>query len=353
MIYDVIIIGAGQAGLAMGYYLKQSNLSFLILDKNERIGDIWRLRYDSLVLFTPRSFSSLPGLTLSGEPNGFPTKNEIADYLERYARSFDLPIKANTSVNKMTKQEQIFLIETGNSVLRAKNVVVATGAFQKPSIPTFSNELSHEVVQLHSSQYKNPSQLNEGTVLVVGSGNSGAQIAVELSRSHQTFLSSGQIIRFFPLTFLNKSIFWWFEKTGILKASNTSFIGKKIQKQGDPIFGYDLKEKIRSGEVVLKGRAVNSREDTITFEDHSSEKINNVIWATGFLSDYSWINLPTLFSPKGEITHKRGVSNIDGLYFLGLPWQHRRGSALLLGVGDDAKYLYKQILTKCNEGEEF
>jgi putative flavoprotein involved in K+ transport len=348
MIYDVIVIGAGQAGLSMGYYLKKSTLSFLILDNNERIGDVWRKRYDSLVLFTPRSYSSLHGLALEGDTEGFPTKNEIGDYLERYAITFELPIQLKEEVQHITKQDGLFLIITQQSTLQAKNVVVANGPFNNPSIPLFAKEFSKEVVQLHSSQYKNPSQLNQGSVLVVGGGNSGSQIAVELSQSHNTYLSVGQNIRFLPLTFMNKSIFWWFDKMGILKANSTSFLGKRIQKQGDPIFGYELQEKIKHNKVKLKGRTVGVQNNKATFDDHSSLEINNIIWSTGFLPDYSWLNLPNLIEPTGEVIHKRGITNIDGLYFLGLPWQHRRGSALLLGVGDDAKYLYQRILRKVN-----
>lgn len=338
---DVIVIGAGQAGLSIGYYLKKSALSFLILDCNERIGDVWRNRYDSLVLFTPRLYSSLHGLPLNGDPNGFPTKNEIGDYLELYAKTFDLPVMTNTKVKRITKKRDIFIVETQNSVLKAKNVVIATGPFKNPNIPTISNHLSKEVVQLHSSQYRNPSQLNEGTVLVIGGGNSGSQIAVELSETHDTYLSVGQTVRFLPLEFLKKSIFWWFDNLGIYKASSDSFIGSSIQKKGDPIFGYDLKENIRTNKVKLKSRTIDGKGNLITFEDHSSLKFNNIIWATGYYPDYTWIDLPNLIKSNEKIDHKRGITNIDGLYFLGLPWQHSRGSALLLGVGDDAKYLYE------------
>lgn len=192
VIHDVLVIGAGQAGLSMGYYLNKSSLSFLILDKNERIGEVWRNRYDSLVLFTPRSYSSLHGLPLDGDPNGFPTKNEIGDYLELYANAFDLPIQKNTEVQHITKLDGIFHITTQNSSLQTKNVIIASGPFQHPNIPIFSKVLSKEVVQLHSSQFKNHSQLQEGTALVVGGGNSGAQISVVLSESHHTYLSVGK-----------------------------------------------------------------------------------------------------------------------------------------------------------------
>jgi putative flavoprotein involved in K+ transport len=260
MIYDVVVIGAGQAGLSMGYYLKQSSLSFIIVDDNKCAGDVWRNRYDSLVLFTPRSFSALPGLALEGDPSGFPTKDEIADYLERYAHTFDLPIKFSCDVQSVHKENDTFIISTANSIIKTKKVVVATGPFHTLRIPSFTKEFPHQVVQLHSSEYKNPAQLNEGSVLVVGGGNSGAQIAVELSNYHETYLSVGQKIRFLPLSLAGKSIFWWFDKLGILHANRDSFIGKKVQSQPDPIFGFELKEKLRDKKVVLKARTKSIRQ---------------------------------------------------------------------------------------------
>ncbi|WP_255367859.1 NAD(P)/FAD-dependent oxidoreductase [Psychrobacillus sp. OK032] len=343
VIFDVIVIGAGQAGLSMGYYLQKSSLSFLILDKNERIGEVWRNRYDSLVLFTPRSYSSLHGLPLEGDLNGFPTKNEIGDYLERYANAFDLPIQNNTEVQQITKLDGIFHITIQNSSLQCKNVIIASGPFQHPNIPSFSRELSKEIVQLHSSQFKNPSQLQKGTALVVGGGNSGAQIAVALSESHYTYLSVGKKIRFLPLSFGKKSTFEWLDKLGILKSRNTSLIGKRIQNMGDPVFGYELLDKIKDGKVNIKSRTVSVKKDSITFNDGTSLHVDNIIWATGFIPDYSWLDFPNILSPNGSVKHNRGITEVEGLFFLGLPWQHRRGSAALFGVGDDAQYLFQVL----------
>ncbi|MFD2442451.1 flavin-containing monooxygenase [Bacillus sp. CGMCC 1.16607] len=343
MIFDVVVIGGGQAGLSMGYFLKKSHMKFIILDNQKRIGDSWRKRYDSLVLFTPRSHSSLPGLPLEGAQNVFPTKDEMADYLERYARTFDLPIQCEVEVEKVYKEGGIFYIQTGQSVIQAKRVIIATGPFQTPRIPTFSKKLPQEIVQLHSSQYKNSSQLKEGSVLVVGGGNSGTQIAVELSKTHDTFLSVGQKIRFLPLSLAGKSIFWWFEKIGILKANRHSTIGKRFKKLGDPIFGYELKEKIKNQSVKLKGRSTTIHTDEVVFEDGSKMKVENIIWATGFVSEYPWLHIPNVMTSSGQVRHERGITEINGLYFLGLPWQYRRGSALILGVGDDAEYLMEHI----------
>lgn len=348
MIYDVLIIGAGQAGLSMGYFLKQSHLSFLIIDKEQEIGDVWRKRYDSLVLFTPKRYSSLPGLMMEGNVDEFPPKNEIVAYLKKYATTFSLPIKHGTEVIRVEKTKNIFHVVTNRGELLAKQIIVATGPFQTPKIPEISQNLDHSIKQLHSSQYKNSTQLQDGAVLVIGGGNSGTQIAVELSKSKEVYLSISQKLTFLPLTFASKSIFWWFDKLGILHANRDSFIAKKLQQQGDPIFGYELKELIRKGKVILKTRTKNAKHTIIYFEDGDTLKVKNIIWATGFYSNYHWLKIKEAFDKHGNPKHKRGVTSVSGLYFLGLPWQHRRGSALLLGVGNDAKYLCQQIIKNLN-----
>ncbi|MGG3449972.1 flavin-containing monooxygenase [Domibacillus aminovorans] len=341
--YQTVIIGAGQAGLAMGYYLKEMNQSFLILDKNREIGDEWRNRYDSLVLFTPRMYSSLPGLPLTGDQQGFPMKDEIANYLADYANRFDLPVQSKTEVLSVRKEMGRFYIKTEDHEYEAENIIVASGPFQKPNIPLFAKSLSPDVLQIHSSQYKNPQQLRSGNVLVVGGGNSGAQIAVELSNERKTYLSISQKIKFFPLEIGNKSIFWWFDKAGILKAPRHSWIAKKIQASGDPIFGSELKVALTSGSVVQKSRTVDGEDTKIRFQDQSMLEVQNVIWSTGFVLDYSWLEVKGTLNYEGRPLHKRGIAQIEGLYFLGLPWQYRRGSALLQGVGEDAKYIAEYI----------
>ncbi|CAK6471646.1 putative oxidoreductase CzcO [Peribacillus frigoritolerans] len=344
MIYDVIVIGAGQAGLSMGYYLNSTDLSFLILDKGKEVGEVWRKRYDSLTLFTPRFCSSLPGLTLDGNHNTYPAKDEIAEYLSSYAKRFSLPIKHNTYVQKLTQLKNEFEILTDQGVLTARNVVIATGPFQTPFFPEFSKVLSENTYQVHSSDYKNSMQLKDGSVLVVGGGNSGAQIAVELSKERKVYLSVGQKMKFLPQDFGNKSIFWWFDKLGILNVNVKSKVGKVLKKQRDPIFGFELKSLLKSGSISLKPRTTSIYKDNFIFNDGSELNVNNVIWSTGFKSDYCWINIPKLLNEKDFPLHERGITSINGLYFLGLPWQYHRGSALLQGVGKDAEYLFQQIV---------
>ncbi|PWW28886.1 putative flavoprotein involved in K+ transport [Cytobacillus oceanisediminis] len=344
MVYDVLVIGAGQAGLSIGYFLKKTNLSYLLLDHGGEMGESWRKRYDSLKLFTPRSYSSLPGLSLKGDPNEYPTKDEVAEYLSQYAKTFSLPVKLQTMITKLDKEGDCFVLSTNQGEYRSKQVIVATGPFQQPKIPEFSKFLSDEVLQLHSSEYKNPDQLLSGTAVVVGGGNSGAQIAVELADHQDVYLSVGHKPRFLPQDFGGKSIFLWFDKMGILKANVHGKVGQMIKNKPDPIFGFELKLKLKDGGVQQKTKAVSANENQLIFEDQSIVKVRNVIWSTGFISDYSWIRIPSLFNEKGMPIHKRGVTAIRGLYFLGLPWQYRRGSALLQGIGVDAEYLVLQII---------
>lgn len=341
--YDTIVIGAGQAGLAAGYYLKQLRQKFLILDKAAEIGESWKERYDTLVLFTPRRYNLLPGLPFNGENNGFPTKDEVAVYLKSYVGIFKLPIQLKSEVVHVSKVNGVFLIITNHNEYQAKNLIIAAGPFQTPKIPSISRNISSAIFQLHSSQYKNLKQLTAGNVLVVGGGNSGAQIAVELSKERTTYLAHSKKLRYFPLIFQKKSIFWWFEKMGILHAKNHSLLGRLIQRKGDPIFGLQLKDAIKQNEVVLKKRVVNGKQNVVIFEDGSMLEVNNIIWATGFEFILPWLKIEGVLNEKGEIVHRRGVSNVTGLYFVGLQWQYRRGSALLQGVGYDAKFIAESI----------
>ena len=341
--YETIVIGAGQAGLAVGYYLKKTDQNFLLIDKGSAVGESWKKRYDSLVLFTPRIYSSLPGLRLIGEEQGFPSKDEVVAYLNQYAETYDFPIQLNEEVENVSKIDGKYLIKTNRDEYKAKKVVVATGPFQTPNIPVFSKELATTINQLHSSQYKNPNQLAAGNVLVVGGGNSGAQIAVELSKERVTYLAVSKNLSFLPLVVLNKSIFWWFDRLGILKVNHKSLLGRIIQKKGDPIFGFELKQAIKKKEVKVKNRVTSAKKNQVVFEDHTTLEVSNIIWATGFKTEIPWLQIDGVFDKQGNIIHNRGVTNIEGLYFIGLPWQYRRGSALLQGVGFDAEYIVAKI----------
>ncbi|USK62469.1 flavin-containing monooxygenase [Peribacillus asahii] len=344
MILDAIVVGAGQAGLSMGYWLSKSNYRFIIIDGRTRIGDTWRKRYDSLTLFTPRCLSALPGLALKGKPQGFPTKDEIADYLEQYALTFDLPIQMETEVISMDKQDDIFFLTTTKGTFQTRQVTIATGPFQTPFIPEIAKNLSPKVFQIHSSSYREPSQLKSGNTVIVGGGNSGGQITVEIASKKKVFLSVGQKPRYLPLSIFGKSTFWWFNQIGLLKVNRDSIIGQKIRSVGDPIFGFELKNYIRDGKITILPRTIKCEEQTLRFLGGEELEIQNIIWATGFKSSYHWIQIPYACDERGNPIHHRGVSNVAGLYFLGRPWQNNRSSALLTGVGSDAEYLSQVIL---------
>ncbi|MFD7523152.1 flavin-containing monooxygenase [Paenibacillus chitinolyticus] len=341
---EVIIIGGGQAGLAMGYFLKQKGVTFLILDAHKRTGDSWRARYDSLTLFTPRRYSSLPGMNFPGGPDGLPAKDETADYLEAYAKAFDLPIRHQTKVHCLSKHEGGFKIETGQETFTARQVVVATGPFQQPIIPNFAKKLPKEIVQLHSFGYKNESQLADGPVLVVGGGNSGAQIAVELSGRRQVTISVSRPMSFKPMQLFGRNIFWYFERIGLLKANTESPLGSWLRKQPEQVYGTELKSLLKKRIVSLKGRAIDADSAGVLFKDETRMKVSTVIWATGFRSDYSWIDIPETADVSGKPIHRGGVSKVKGLYYLGLPWQSCRGSALLGWMGRDAAHLADVIV---------
>lgn len=343
MRWDVIVIGAGQAGLAMGYFLQKAGNSFVILDRSFAVGDSWRDRYDSLTLFTPRSYSSLPGFKMPGDEKLFPLKDEVAAYLASYAKKFSLPIQHHTEVLRMTQSKKGFRLLTNQGEYIARQVVVATGAFQKAFLPPFSSSVAESAVQLHSSHYKHPKQLQPGPAAVIGGGNSGAQIAVELAKEREVYLSVGHKLSYLPLSFAGKSIFWWLNLLGLYRADVQSRVGRWLKKQPDPIMGFQLKQAINSERIKLKPRMVSVDQHDLIFADGSRAQVPNIIWATGFQRDDHWIRIPGVLNDKGAPVHQRGITPMEGLYFLGLPWQHNRSSALIQGVGEDAEYLLSFI----------
>ncbi|RBP86859.1 putative flavoprotein involved in K+ transport [Cytobacillus firmus] len=343
--YEVAIIGGGQAGLAMGYYLKKENASFVILEKSGEVGDSWRIRYHSLVLFTPRRYSSLPGLQMGGTSKELPSKDEMADYLNDYVRHFDLPVMLNINVIKLNKQSDgAFLLETNSGNMIAKQVIIATGAFQKPYIPLGINKGAN-TFQLHSSEYHSPDKVPGSEILVVGGGNSGAQIAVELAKDKSVTIAVSHSMKFLPLTILGRSIFYWLDKLGLLFAGKDTVKGGWFQKQKDPIFGKELKKYIKIKKIDVKPKVLRVNDIEVLFEDQTRRKFDSIIWSTGFVPSYDWININGVISNEGKPIHKRGITEVRGLYFIGLPWQYQRGSALICGVGLDAEYLLSAILS--------
>ena len=339
--YDVVVIGAGQSGLAMGYFLRRQGRSFVILDAAESIGAAWRSRWESLTLFTPRRYNSLPGLPFPGDPDGYPNRDEVIAYLEQYAETLELPIELNSPVRKLTAENGRFVLEVDGRKITADQIVVATGPFQTPWVPEVASRLDPEVFQTHSTGYRKPSDVPEGTVLVVGGGNTGFQIAKELSATHEVRLSVGSRQKPLPQRLLGRDLFWWLTKSRLLYTTVESRLGRRIQDR-DTLIGSSPRELTRRYEVELQPRVVDADGRTVRFADGSEVEVDAVIWATGYRPDYSWIDLPVLDS-DGRLRHRRGVTDVPGLYFLGLTWQHTRGSALLGWVKDDAQFIADQV----------
>jgi putative flavoprotein involved in K+ transport len=341
---DVVVMGGGQAGLAVGYELAQRRCRFVILDAAPAIGQVWRDRYDSLTLFTPTQYNNLPGMPFPGRYDTYPIKDAVAAYLEQYVATFKLPVRLNTRALAVRQGGPGFVVETEAETYQARAIVVATGPFQQPFTPPFAADLAPSVLQLHSSAYRNPGQLPPGGVLVVGAGNSGAQIAEELAQVRDVTLAIGKRPPYLPQRVLGRDIFWWLHRLGMMRVSAASALGRRMRRL-DPLIGTDLRRLARGRGVRLVGRALSGSGTTVRFADGQGGEFASVIWATGFRLNYAWIDVPVL-DQNGAPVHQRGVTTVPGFYFVGLPWLHRRGSALLGGVGSDAAFLATQIAAR-------
>jgi putative flavoprotein involved in K+ transport len=341
---DVLVVGAGQAGLATGYHLGRIGLRYELLDGNSRVGDSWRQRFDSLMLFTPRSYSALPGLAVRGDPNGFPSKDEIADYLEAYAAHFAIPVRLGAAARSMETFGTNFRVTTSDGVpIESRAVVIATGAFQTPNIPAISAALSGDVHQLPANAYRRPSSVPAGTVLVVGDGATGREIALELAPTHKVLLAVGRVRRVTPDRILGRSIFWWLDHLGVLRASRESLIGRRI-KSADPFPGRQLDlAHLREAGVTVVTRLAAADGVSARFADGVAADISAVVWATGYRAESDWVAIPEAKDARGAFVHSRGISPVDGVYFVGQSWQWTRGSALVTGVGADAAYVVAEI----------
>ena len=344
---DVLIIGAGQAGLALGYYLRQTPLRCQLVERHDRIGDSWRRRYDALELFTPRAYSALPGLALAGDPDGYPSKDEVAAYLEAYARHFDLPVLLRTGIQSLARHNGGFRATTDDGArLEARAVVLATGAFQTPAIPRLAAGLSADVRQFTAETYKNAAQLPPGTTLVVGDGATGRDIAhdVQGTGSHTVILATGHRRRLLPERILGRSTWWWLNKLGIVRVSGDTALGRSIKKaDAFPSRGKTLKRLERQGVRVMP-RVVAAQGTGVTFASGAAAEVATVIWATGYRDNSEWVAIPEVKDAHGNFVQSRGLSPVPNLYFIGRSWQRSRGSALFLGVGADARYLTDHIV---------
>jgi putative flavoprotein involved in K+ transport len=338
---DVVVVGGGQAGLAVGYFLAKQGRNFTILEAASEPGAAWRARWDSLKLFTSARYDALPGLDFPGDSDRYPTRDEVAAYLEDYARRFELPVELDSRVRSIRRSDGTYIVRLDDRSYEAGQVVVATGPFQVPFVPPIAEGLEQSVVQMHSAAYRSPQSVPDGRIVVVGGGNTGYQIAEELSGSREVHLSIGSRQMPLPQRVLGRDLFWYLDKAGLIRKPTTSRIGRRMQQREDTLIG-SRPRALRRLSVQLHGRAVDAAGSTLSFSDGAKLDVDGVIWATGFQVDHSWIDVP-VFDEGGRVVHERGVTTSPGLYFLGLLWQHTRGSALLGWVKDDAEYLAQEI----------
>ncbi|MEU6742125.1 flavin-containing monooxygenase [Streptosporangium sandarakinum] len=334
----ILVIGAGQAGLAAGRELRLAGHDVLLLEAHPRLGESWRRRWDSLRLFTPASLSALPGMPLPGGDR-YPGKDEVADYLQAYAARFDLPVRLGTTVTELRRTDDGgFEAVTDNGVHTGDGVVVATGPFQQPRIPDLPP--ASEIVALHSADYRNPAQLPDGPVLVVGGGNSGVQIAAELAATRPVTLALGARQPVLPQRIGGTDIFTWLQALGLVRAPVTSRLGRLVRDR-DPLIGLGPRGLRRLGvRIVDRVTATGTTGATAggpLLRTASGEALapRSVIWATGYRPDYRWLRVPGALA-DGLPRHAGGISPVPGLTYVGLPFQRCRGSALLGWVGEDA-----------------
>jgi putative flavoprotein involved in K+ transport len=348
--WSTIIIGAGQAGLAAGYHLLKAGEDFIIIDAAENIGDSWRKRWDSLRLFTPSQYDGLPGFSFPASRNTMPTKDEVADYLEKYAEKFKLPVRMGEKVNHISGTQSGFEIATDKGILKCDKVIVATGTNPQPRIPEFAKDLDENIHQIHSSRYLNPDSLPKGSVLVVGAGTSGVEIAIELAKNRHTLISGHPTFHIpDPVFRYAGRLYWWFA-SNILTVKTP--IGRKAKKSivkgGGPLINVSVKDLVTAGvEQVPRVTGVSNGQPIL--EDGRIATISSIIWATGFKPDFSWIDLKVTDETNGWPITKRGVSTeVKGMYFIGMLFQYGLTSGLMGGVGRDAAFVVKHIHRNIN-----
>jgi putative flavoprotein involved in K+ transport len=358
---DTVVIGAGQAGLAAGYHLTKRGLPFVILDADARIGDHWRERWDSLRLYSPARSDSLPGVPFPAAPYSWPTGREMGDYLAAYASQLQLPVRSGRRVDRVDRAPDGdgFLVSAGDERIAARQVVVATGPFSIPSIPPFARELDPSIRQLHSHEYRNPDQLQDGPVLVVGLAHSGADIAIEVARSHRTLLSGrfhGQVpVR---VTDTPRARLVWpiigFVFGHVLTIRTP--MGRRARRAirsgsgGAPLLRVRLSDLAAAGVERHEARTVGVKDGQPLLADGTVlEGVRNIIWCTGYRRDFSWIGAPVVDS-DGWPEEVRGVSrSVPGLYFLGMPFSYAFTSMLVVGAGRDARYVVDRIAERVAE----
>lgn len=352
---ETIVIGGGQAGLSMGYQLTQRGVPFVILDACERTGDSWRERWDSLRLFTPARFSGIAGMPFPAPPHHYPTKDEMADYLESYAQHFDLPVRHGHRVERLSKNGDRFIVETVEQTFESDNVVVAMGDHQCPKVPSFAEDLDPDIVQIHSSEYRNPAQLRDGAVLVVGAGNSGAEISTEVARSHHTLVSGRDVgqVPFDIAGFAGRLILVrlvlrvLFHRVLTIRTPIGRKARPKLLSMGMALIRTKRKHMKEAG-VEFVPRVEGVKNGKPVLEDGRTLDITNVIWCTGYHPGFSWIDLP-VHGERGP-RHEGGiVASQPGLYFLGLRFLYSVSSEMIHGVERDAERIAGAIASRVGQ----
>jgi putative flavoprotein involved in K+ transport len=333
---EILIIGAGQCGLAAGRFLQEKKKDFLILEKNKQVGDNWRKRYGSLRLLTPARYSALPDLPMALSPKERPRKNQVADYFNRYVEHFDLPVSGNEMVKSVTKKGDVFRISTSLKEITADKVIIASGFCENPFFPDWSADLN--IPFIHSSEYKTPTSIKGKKVLVVGSGNSAAQIAAELTKYFEVHWSIPKKPTFSSLYVFGKNILWYAEKFGKLNKP----VSKKKFIKGEVIYLYDNLKKLLKKTKKKKG-VVGAAENKITFENGEEEPYDFILFATGFQPNYDFIQVPEFENNLDQLRDQQGVSRVSGLFFLGIPHQRSRSSHLIYGSQKDALFIVEQM----------
>ncbi|MFF2271952.1 flavin-containing monooxygenase [Agromyces sp. NPDC058136] len=346
--FDTVVVGGGQAGLTIGFHLaRRLHRDILILDAHDRVGDAWRQRWDSLRLFTPAKYDGLPGMPFPGDRLAFPTKDEMADYLEAYAARFELPVLTGIRVDRVGRIDGRFVVEAGERSWTARNVVIAAGGHQVPRVPAFAGQLDASVRQLHSEDYRNPHELRAGPVLVVGLGNSGAEIALEVSRTHPTTVAGtpggelpfrhGRALARFGLPLIRFA--------GVHVLNFGTPIGRRVlptaAKSATPLIRTRLAELEEAG--VSRAGRVTGVEGGMPVVDGRALDVADVIWCTGYRDDLRFIDLP-VFDDDGRLRQTRGVvGGTPGLYAVGLDLMYAIVSATLPGMPRDAAYLARRM----------
>jgi putative flavoprotein involved in K+ transport len=339
--FEVVVVGGGQAGLAVGFHLARRNINFVILDGYPRVGEAWRKRWKSLRLFTPARLDGLPGMPFPDRSAALPTKDEMANYLEMYTEHNRLPVRLGIRVENLSREGNRYVLTAGDRRFEADQVVVATGGHPVPKVPDFAGELAAGILQLHSADYRDPSQLQEGDVLVVGAGNSGGEIAMDAAQNHRVWLAGRSTGMVSPVLYSRPS--WWLATK--LMTVNTS-MGRKFVAQartkGTPLVRLRERDFATAG-ITRVPRVEGVEAGKPRLEDGRRLDVKNVVWCTGFKHDYSWIKLPA--AAGGHLpTHERGVVlSQPGLYFIGLPFQFGHNSALIDGVSRDADHVVTRI----------